>query len=92
MYEFKFFRKLTLVFLLQTRLLVTHGISFLPQVDMIFVFKDGHLSESGSFQQLLDHAAAFSEFLKTHFQEAKDDLTEEGRLMKVEKSVTAEYK
>jgi len=38
----------------KTRVLVTHGIAFLPQVDQIFVMKDGRISESGTYQELLD--------------------------------------
>jgi len=37
----------------KTRVLVTHGVSFLPQVDRIFVMKDGKISESGTYKQLL---------------------------------------
>ena len=64
--------------ILQTRVLVTHGVSFLPQVDTILVLKDGKLSEKGSFKQLLAHKGAFADFLKTHFLEENDNLTEEG--------------
>jgi ATP-binding cassette, subfamily C (CFTR/MRP), member 1 len=34
----------------KTRFLVTHGISFLPKVDEIFVMVDGQISEKGSFK------------------------------------------
>lgn len=34
----------------KTRLLVTHGISFLPQMDDIFVMKGGDISESGTYK------------------------------------------
>ena len=37
----------------KTRILVTHGISFLPQVDRIVVMKDGRISESGTYRELL---------------------------------------
>jgi ABC-type bacteriocin/lantibiotic exporter with double-glycine peptidase domain len=37
----------------KTRVLVTHGISFLPQVDTIVVMKDGKISEVGTFKELL---------------------------------------
>jgi ABC-type bacteriocin/lantibiotic exporter with double-glycine peptidase domain len=38
----------------KTRVLVTHGIAFLPQVDQIIVMKDGRISETGTYQELLD--------------------------------------
>ena len=37
----------------KTRVLVTHGIAFLPQVDQIIVMKDGQITETGNYQQLL---------------------------------------
>lgn len=38
----------------KTRVLVTHGISFLPEVDNIVVMKDGQISEVGTYQILMD--------------------------------------
>ncbi|XP_062549079.1 multidrug resistance-associated protein 1-like isoform X2 [Armigeres subalbatus] len=57
----------------RSRLLVTHGISFLPQVEEIFVVKEGEISESGSYQQLLDQKGAFAEFLTQHIQDLDDE-------------------
>lgn len=34
----------------KTRLLVTHGISYLPSVDNIFVMDGGEISESGHYE------------------------------------------
>lgn len=53
----------------QTRLLVTHGVGFLPYVDTIVVLVDGQISEIGSYQQLLDHDGAFAQFLKNYLSE-----------------------
>uniref|UniRef100_A0A6I8NZ47 ATP binding cassette subfamily C member 3 n=1 Tax=Ornithorhynchus anatinus TaxID=9258 RepID=A0A6I8NZ47_ORNAN len=50
----------------KTRLLVTHGVSFLPQVDHIIVLVDGRVSESGSYHALLQQDGAFAEFLRSH--------------------------
>uniref|UniRef100_A0A4W3JJU3 ATP-binding cassette, sub-family C (CFTR/MRP), member 3 n=1 Tax=Callorhinchus milii TaxID=7868 RepID=A0A4W3JJU3_CALMI len=52
----------------KTRVLVTHGVSFLPQVDHIVVLVDGRVSEQGSYQQLLERQGAFAEFLHTYAQ------------------------
>ncbi|XP_058453712.1 multidrug resistance-associated protein 1-like [Malaya genurostris] len=57
----------------RTRLLVTHGISFLPFVEDIFVMNDGEITEHGSYQQLLDQRGAFSEFLNQHLQELDEE-------------------
>ncbi|XP_040186825.1 ATP-binding cassette sub-family C member 3 isoform X2 [Rana temporaria] len=58
----------------KTRLLVTHGISFLPQVDHIVVIVDGRVSETGSYQELMKQNGAFAEFLRNY---AFDDDVEE---------------
>ncbi|XP_019740371.1 multidrug resistance-associated protein 1 isoform X1 [Hippocampus comes] len=50
----------------KTRLLVTHGLSYLPQVDLILVMVDGEITEVGSYQQLMATEGAFSEFLHTY--------------------------
>ncbi|KAF5894747.1 multidrug resistance-associated protein 1, partial [Clarias magur] len=50
----------------RTRMLVTHGLSFLPQVDLILVMEDGQIREAGSYAELLGRHAAFAEFLRTH--------------------------
>ena len=48
--------------LCQTRILVTHGIAFLPQVDQIIVLQDGRISEVCLFVCLIDehYSAALS--------------------------------
>ncbi|XP_063790449.1 multidrug resistance-associated protein 1-like [Pseudophryne corroboree] len=50
----------------KTRVLVTHGIGFLPQVDMIVVLTDGKISEIGTYTELLEKNGAFSDFLQTY--------------------------
>lgn len=51
---------------LQTRLLVTHGISYLPQADVVIVMNGGKISEMGSYQELQARQGAFAEFLRTY--------------------------
>jgi ABC-type transport system involved in Fe-S cluster assembly fused permease/ATPase subunit len=64
---------------LQTRILVTHGISFLPKADIIITLVDGKISEMGSYNDLISHAGAFAEFLKNYLKEEleNEDLEEE---------------
>ncbi|XP_038618605.1 multidrug resistance-associated protein 1 isoform X2 [Tachyglossus aculeatus] len=50
----------------KTRILVTHSISYLPQVDKIIVMSEGKISEMGSHQELLERDGAFAEFLRTY--------------------------
>uniref|UniRef100_A0A7N6B9Z8 ABC-type glutathione-S-conjugate transporter n=1 Tax=Anabas testudineus TaxID=64144 RepID=A0A7N6B9Z8_ANATE len=49
----------------KTRILVTHGMSFLPQADLILVLVDGEITESGSYQELLGRHGAFADFIHT---------------------------
>lgn len=53
-------------FLPQTRILVTHGVSYLPLMDTIIVLSEGKISEMGSYQELLKQDRAFAEFLRTY--------------------------
>ncbi|XP_018568582.1 multidrug resistance-associated protein 1-like [Anoplophora glabripennis] len=56
----------------KTKVLVTHSITYLPQTDSIIVIKDGEVSESGTYQELLDKKGAFAEFLLQHITEDVD--------------------
>lgn len=48
----------------KTRVLVTHGIHHLENVDQIVVLKDGAVSETGEYQQLMDSRGAFYQLIK----------------------------
>ncbi|NXC16423.1 MRP6 protein, partial [Corythaeola cristata] len=50
----------------KTRVLVTHTINILSQVDNIVLLVDGTISEIGSYQELLQRNGAFAEFLHSH--------------------------
>ncbi|XP_078519309.1 multidrug resistance-associated protein 1-like isoform X1 [Lissotriton helveticus] len=50
----------------KTRILVTHGVGYLPQMDSIIVMVDGEITEMGSYQDLLKQDGAFAEFLRTY--------------------------
>ena len=44
----------------KTRILVTHAVTYLPQVDQIIVVKDGEITETGSYRELLDRKVRLS--------------------------------
>ena len=52
----------------KTRILVTHGITFLSEMDQIVVLKDGKISEIGTYQELMNNKGAFAEFLVEQLQ------------------------
>uniref|UniRef100_A0A8D2LCX5 ATP binding cassette subfamily C member 3 n=1 Tax=Varanus komodoensis TaxID=61221 RepID=A0A8D2LCX5_VARKO len=67
----------------KTRILVTHSIQFLPQVDHILVLVDGKISEMGSYQELLKQNQSFAEFLHNYAPDEdieEDEPTSEDRL------------
>ncbi|XP_056392341.1 multidrug resistance-associated protein 1 isoform X2 [Hyla sarda] len=57
----------------KTRILVTHGVSYLPQMDSIIVMVDGKITEVGSYQELLKQDGAFAEFLRTYANAEQND-------------------
>ncbi|XP_043474514.1 multidrug resistance-associated protein 1 isoform X1 [Leptopilina heterotoma] len=71
----------------KTRVLVTHGITYLPKVDNIVVLKDGEISEIGTFKELLAKRGAFAEFLVQHLQEVKPDDVADGDLDEIKQSL-----
>lgn len=78
--------------MVQTRILVTHGISFLPQVDNIMVIVEGRVSEMGSYQDLLDENGAFAEFLRNFsLEEIMEDDEVTGIYRTLKMSVRLEY-
>uniref|UniRef100_A0A8C3I5A4 ATP binding cassette subfamily C member 6 n=1 Tax=Chrysemys picta bellii TaxID=8478 RepID=A0A8C3I5A4_CHRPI len=64
----------------RTRVLVTHAINVLPQVDNIVLMVDGEISETGSYQELLQRNGAFADFLHSYnnAEEKEGDLQAAG--------------
>uniref|UniRef100_A0A803TTT9 ATP binding cassette subfamily C member 2 n=1 Tax=Anolis carolinensis TaxID=28377 RepID=A0A803TTT9_ANOCA len=58
--------KLLCWFLFQTRILVTHSLSFLAQVDDIVMLVDGKVSEKGPYSTLLSNGGEFAQLLNTY--------------------------
>ncbi len=71
----------------KTRLLVTHGITFLPQVDLILVIKDGVISETGTYKELLEQKGAFAEFLVQYLSEETDQMDAEEDIGDMKKTI-----
>ena len=47
-------------------MLVTHGLAYLPQCDVIVAMKDGMIREIGTYTELIDNNGAFAEFVRTY--------------------------
>lgn len=57
----------------KTRVLVTHGITYLPKVDLIIVLKDGRVSEQGTYAELLQRKGDFAEFLLEYMNDEDEN-------------------
>ena len=54
----------------RTRLLVTHSLALLPEVDQIVVMEGGRVAEAGTYQQLMaDGQGRFAAFVREHTNE-----------------------
>ncbi|XP_042578206.1 multidrug resistance-associated protein 1-like isoform X2 [Cyprinus carpio] len=63
----------------KTRILVTHGLSFLPQADLILVIEDGEITEMGSYAELLSRKNTFADFAEAFsVSERKESATHRG--------------
>ena len=45
---------------------VTHGLSYLPQCDVIVTMKDSAIREVGTYAELIGNNGAFAEFMRTY--------------------------
>ncbi|XP_039702279.1 canalicular multispecific organic anion transporter 2-like isoform X2 [Pteropus medius] len=61
----------------KTRVLVTHGISFLPQTDFVIVLDDGQVSEVGTYSALLQRDGSFADFLRNYAPDEDEEHQEE---------------
>lgn len=60
---------------------MTHGLTYLPQVDKIIVLSNGVITEEGTYRELLERKGKFQEFLLQYLSEvSEEDDPLEGRL------------
>jgi len=60
----------------KTRILVTHALHFLPQVDYVYVISEGRIAEQGTYANLMARKGEFSAFIK-EFGSTEEDKVEE---------------
>ncbi|XP_052767473.1 multidrug resistance-associated protein 1-like isoform X2 [Mya arenaria] len=52
----------------KTRILVTHGIHWLPMVDRILVLNNGEITEAGTYEELISRRGAFANLIQTFLE------------------------
>ena len=65
----------------KTRILVTNAINYLPEVDLIFVLKDGCIAEQGTYQELLNQKGPFAEYLIQYLKDTTGKEEDESKLL-----------
>ncbi|KZT07645.1 P-loop containing nucleoside triphosphate hydrolase protein [Laetiporus sulphureus 93-53] len=61
----------------RTRVLVTHALHFLPQVDFIYTIVDGHISEAGTYAELMAAEGEFARFAREFGAKEEEEEEEE---------------
>ncbi|XP_070201565.1 ATP-binding cassette sub-family C member 3-like [Littorina saxatilis] len=61
----------------KTRVLVTHGIHWLPMCDSIVVMDQGHIVQTGTYEQLLKHDGPFAQLLKNQLRQDNEEVDPE---------------
>ena len=75
----------------KTRILVTHGIGYLPFTDNIIVLKNGTISEDGGYEDLLNKKGDFAEFIVEQLQQAEEDSASEAEADEIWKKLENTY-
>ena len=57
----------------RTKILVTHALHFLPQVDYIYMITNGQIMECGTYTELMTNRGPFSKFMKQSGSEQQEE-------------------
>ncbi|GFO38362.1 canalicular multispecific organic anion transporter 1 [Plakobranchus ocellatus] len=71
----------------KTRVMVTHGVHWLPLVDAIIVMDQGRITEAGSYQELMTHDGPFAQFVRTYLLEHADDEVEDPEVQRMQDEI-----
>lgn len=56
----------------KTRILVTHALHFLPQVDYLYVVDEGRIAEQGTYLEVMGNDGEFSKFVREFGSEEEE--------------------
>lgn len=68
----------------KTRILVTHALHFLPQVDYIYVVNEGRIVEFGTYNELMENGSEFSKFVNEFGNNDQEEAQEEEMVAAIE--------
>lgn len=74
----------------KTRILVTHALHFLPDVDYIYVISDGRVVEQGPYSELMANGKAFAQFVTEFGSNEEQKEGEQAEGVKAPDAPTAE--
>ncbi|KAI6039823.1 ABC transporter [Pisolithus marmoratus] len=72
----------------KTRILVTHALHFLPEVDFIYTVVDGRIAERGTYHELMANEGAFAEFIR-EFGSKEDPTAKSAEIKEVQVEASA---
>eukprot|EP00455_Lapot_gusevi_P037310 TRINITY_DN416_c0_g1_i6.p1 TRINITY_DN416_c0_g1~~TRINITY_DN416_c0_g1_i6.p1 ORF type:complete len:1330 (+),score=511.36 TRINITY_DN416_c0_g1_i6:191-4180(+) len=75
--KYLFYECIKGAFAQKTRVLVTHQLQYLPDVDYVVCLKDGRIAEQGAYQELMDKNGEFAALMRA-FGGAKEEEEEAG--------------
>lgn len=71
----------------KTRILVTHGIQWLPKVDYILVLNNGVITENGTYEDLLEHDGPFAQFLQTYLTQEDEENEDDDEIIELKNRI-----
>ena len=71
-----------------TRILVTNSLTFLPSTDKIIVLKEGRISETGTYEELMERKGYFSELIRQYSSNTSDKVENTEEVVKKVKTGT----
>ncbi|GFO38359.1 multidrug resistance-associated protein 1 [Plakobranchus ocellatus] len=61
----------------KTRIMVTHGMHWLPMVDAVIVMNQGKITGAGTYKELMDCGGTFAQLVSAYMTEYQDESAEE---------------
>ncbi|KAK3802039.1 hypothetical protein RRG08_064632 [Elysia crispata] len=71
----------------KTRVMVTHGVHWLPLVDAIIVMDQGRITEAGTYEELMTHDGPFAQFVRTYLLEHQDEELEDPDVQRMQEEI-----